>query len=365
MNLNARSLYKTSNRLNGKNYLKWSQIVRTYLKGKGRLGHLLGTRPAKEDPTFEAWDEEDSMIMSWLWDSMEPTISDTCMFFTTAKEIWDCLHRTCSKARNTAQVYEIKVKAGATKQGDKSVTEYANLLQNLWQELDYYQVIEMKCHEDAVSLKNFIEKDRVYDFLAGLNPEFDQVRIQIIGKDCTPSLEETISLIRAEESQRSVMLEPQTMEGSALAAKIDHQDKEKGDLPKFPEQPKSEENSAIGGLNSEELEKLRGLLGSLDKPSGTCSLALSIRVVEPESSSIPASESSPIPVSESSPIPASVTQNFQRFSQVYSRRKAAPELTQVQESNLNPDNGITVRSDPLLQASEISNQDLPIAVRKA
>ena len=82
---------RASNRLNGKNYLKWSQIVRTYLKGKGRINHLLKPGPAKEDPTFGAWDEEDSMIMSWLWDSMEPTIIDTCMFLTTTKEIWDCI----------------------------------------------------------------------------------------------------------------------------------------------------------------------------------------------------------------------------------------------------------------------------------
>ena len=41
------------------------------------------------------------------------------------------------------------------------------------------------------------------------------------------------------------------------------------------EQPKTEENSATGGLTSEEMEKLRSLLGSLDKPIGTCSLALS------------------------------------------------------------------------------------------
>ena len=41
------------------------------------------------------------------------------------------------------------------------------------------------------------------------------------------------------------------------------------------EQPKTEENLAIGGFNSEEIEKLRSLLGSLDKPTGTCSLALS------------------------------------------------------------------------------------------
>ena len=187
-------------RLNGKNYLKWSQFVRTYLKGKGRLSHLLGTGPAADDPAFGTWDEEDSMIMSWLWDSMEPMISDTCMFFSTAKEIWEFIRHTYSKARDAAQVYEIKVKIAATKQGDKSVTKYANLLQNRWQELDHYRVFEMKCPEDAGILKSFIERDRVYDFLAGLNPEFDQVRIQILGKEDTPSLEETISLIRAEES---------------------------------------------------------------------------------------------------------------------------------------------------------------------
>ncbi|RVW33349.1 hypothetical protein CK203_085315 [Vitis vinifera] len=41
------------------------------------------------------------------------------------------------------------------------------------------------------------------------------------------------------------------------------------------EQPKTEENSATDGFNSEEMEKLRSLLGSLDKPTRTCSLALS------------------------------------------------------------------------------------------
>ena len=39
--------------------------------------------------------------------------------------------------------------------------------------------------------------------------------------------------------------------------------------------PKTEENSAIGGFNNEEMEKLTSLLGSLDKPKGACSLTLS------------------------------------------------------------------------------------------
>ena len=41
------------------------------------------------------------------------------------------------------------------------------------------------------------------------------------------------------------------------------------------EQPKTEENSVIDGFNNEEIEKLRSLLGFLDKPIGACSLALS------------------------------------------------------------------------------------------
>ena len=41
------------------------------------------------------------------------------------------------------------------------------------------------------------------------------------------------------------------------------------------EQPKTEENSAIGGFNNEEKKKLRSLLGSLNKPIGACCLAFS------------------------------------------------------------------------------------------
>ena len=51
-------------RLNGKNYLQWSQLVRTFLKGKWKLSHLAGKGPDPSDLKFHIWDEEDSMIMS-------------------------------------------------------------------------------------------------------------------------------------------------------------------------------------------------------------------------------------------------------------------------------------------------------------
>ena len=58
------------------------------------------------------------------------TLSNTCMFFTT-KEIWESYRQTNSKVRDAAQIYEIKTKISSTKQGNHSVIEYAQILQNL------------------------------------------------------------------------------------------------------------------------------------------------------------------------------------------------------------------------------------------
>ena len=129
-----------------------------------------------------------------LWNSMTPEISDTCFSLTTAKDIWGAVHWTYLKALDAAQVYEIKANTGAAKQGNKIVMEYANMLKNLWQELDHYCCIETKCPEDATILKNYIRKDGVYDFLVGLNAEFDQVQVQILSKELS-TLNETISII--------------------------------------------------------------------------------------------------------------------------------------------------------------------------
>jgi len=168
-----------------------------------------------------------------------PEISDTCMFLSTSKEIWEAVKQTYSKVRDAAQIYEIKTKISSTKQGSRSITQYSNLLQSLWQEMDHYQCIQMKCSEDAALLKRFVEKDRIYDFLAGLNVEFDAVRVQILGKEELPSLNETIAIVRAEEGRRGVMVENNQVDSSALVTNAVNE-------RRFGlEQPTSEDNRQI------------------------------------------------------------------------------------------------------------------------
>lgn len=57
----------------------------------------------------------------------------------------------------------------------------------------------MSCSQDAAILNRLIQKERIYYFLAGLNVEIDAVGVQILGKEDLPPLNETISIIQAEE----------------------------------------------------------------------------------------------------------------------------------------------------------------------
>ncbi|KAG8391091.1 hypothetical protein BUALT_Bualt01G0151800 [Buddleja alternifolia] len=119
-----------SYRLDEQNYRKWSQLVKAFLKGRGKIAHLTGPVPQTSDPAFAAWDIEDSMLMS--------------------------CYRPLSRCKDGMS-------------------------------------------EDATTITSMLERDRILEFLVGLNPEYDQIRIQILGKKKLPSLNEVFPMIRSEE----------------------------------------------------------------------------------------------------------------------------------------------------------------------
>lgn len=61
------------------------------------------------------------------------------------------------------------------------------------------------CTTYAVKFQKLVEKEQVCDFLAGLNTEYDPIRIQVLGKVPFPSLEEAYTHVQQEESRRDAM----------------------------------------------------------------------------------------------------------------------------------------------------------------
>ena len=64
--------------------------------------------PKDDDPKFETWETENSMIMPWLFHSIQPEISKPLPFLSTAKEIWEAMTHSYSKVEIKAQVYDLK-----------------------------------------------------------------------------------------------------------------------------------------------------------------------------------------------------------------------------------------------------------------
>ena len=91
------------------------------------------------------------------------------MFLASAKEIWDTIKQTYSKVQDALVIFDLKTKINNTRQTSLTITEYFNKMNGLWLELDQYQEIKMVCNTDAATLNWIFERDRVVEFLAGLN----------------------------------------------------------------------------------------------------------------------------------------------------------------------------------------------------
>ncbi|KAI5443802.1 hypothetical protein KIW84_012448 [Lathyrus oleraceus] len=67
---------------NGNNYNEWDQTVRLVLDSKGKIVFLTGAvaEPATGDPRYKQWKSQNSLIITWLVNSIEIGIEDNVLF---------------------------------------------------------------------------------------------------------------------------------------------------------------------------------------------------------------------------------------------------------------------------------------------
>uniref|UniRef100_A0A1S8ACV3 Retrotransposon Copia-like N-terminal domain-containing protein n=1 Tax=Citrus limon TaxID=2708 RepID=A0A1S8ACV3_CITLI len=161
-NSESGSILITSHKLNGQNYLQWSQSVLMFISGKGKDEYLTDEIeiPEKGDPKYRLWKSDNNMIMSWLINSMNNDIGENFLLYGTAKEIWDAAKETYSSSENTAELFQIETILHDFRQENLSVTQYFNTLTRHWQQLDMFDTHTWKCADDAVTYKKIVEQKK-------------------------------------------------------------------------------------------------------------------------------------------------------------------------------------------------------------
>ncbi|GAV80739.1 UBN2_3 domain-containing protein, partial [Cephalotus follicularis] len=186
------------------------------VKATKLVGYLTGRTPRPTVGNDEKWLCEDALVMSWLLNSIEPTLSPQYMMIDSTKDIWDAIAQQFSQGNNYAQAYEISKQGREMMQGELFLATYYSALTHLWQQLDSYRTHKPSIPEELVAYQKDTEKERVYEFLAGLNPEFDQIRVQVLGRESFPTLREAYNMVQYEETRRSSMLPSSPPDRSAL-----------------------------------------------------------------------------------------------------------------------------------------------------
>ncbi|RVW23954.1 Retrovirus-related Pol polyprotein from transposon TNT 1-94 [Vitis vinifera] len=230
----------TAHKLNGQNYLQWSQSILMFIRGKEKDDYITGALAAPETTasTYKKWIAENNMVMSWLVNSMTTDIGENFLSFDTAKEIWDIAKETFSDKENTSEIIQIEGILHNLRKGNLTVTEYFNTLTRLWRQLDTFEVHNWNCVTDGLLYKKIVEGKRVFKFLLGLNKNLDEIRGRIMGVKPLPSLREAFSEVRREESRKNLMMgshqQLNMAESSALKtqfAPFDNRKKIKGGRP--------------------------------------------------------------------------------------------------------------------------------------
>ncbi|XP_078434137.1 uncharacterized protein LOC144705379 [Wolffia australiana] len=179
----------------GFNLLQWRQYVQITLKGR-LMRHLLEDGPPKTNSKYYDWLDVEGVVHRWLLDSISPSIKGEFLSLESARAVWEAALDSHSKKHNIATLYELVHRAVNLRQGDRTVMEYSTELISLWNEIDHY----MPPDPHSVDRKYTLQL-RVFQFLMGLNPEYESVRAQLIHREKELSFKDALRSVRIEESR--------------------------------------------------------------------------------------------------------------------------------------------------------------------
>ncbi|XP_075475432.1 uncharacterized protein LOC142506154 [Primulina tabacum] len=170
---------------------------------KNKLGFVDGSfsRPPIDDLLYGSWLRCNSMVISWILNSVNREIADSLLYLSTAQEIWSDL-RDRFQQSNAPRIFQIKKLLNGLQQGSMEISTYYTRMRTLWDELKEFQPISV-CQCGAMKdWVNYHNQECSMQFLMGLNESYAQNRAQILMMDPLPTISKIFSLIMQEERQQ-------------------------------------------------------------------------------------------------------------------------------------------------------------------
>jgi hypothetical protein len=93
-------------------YLSWSRRGMLILRTKSTEGYVLGKvlePEEKEGQEWKRWSATDSLVLTWLLNSLTPVVAASVEALSTSTEVWDALSKMYSGKGNVMLVSQLKI----------------------------------------------------------------------------------------------------------------------------------------------------------------------------------------------------------------------------------------------------------------
>ncbi|KAJ9540324.1 hypothetical protein OSB04_026830 [Centaurea solstitialis] len=192
------------------NYADWVDDMTNALFAKNKIGFVDGSISIPDEGAAELplWKRCNAMVKGWLLSSMEKEIRMSVKHAKTAREVWDDLQERFG-SESAPRAYELKRALTLTRQEKLSISSYYTKLKGLWDEIQsIFPVPKCKCDgctcDISKQLVEIREKERLYEFLMGLDESFGTIKTQILSTKPIVSLGTAYHLVSEDEKQKQI-----------------------------------------------------------------------------------------------------------------------------------------------------------------
>ncbi|KAF7806657.1 retrovirus-related Pol polyprotein from transposon TNT 1-94 [Senna tora] len=209
--------------MKGENYEEWARAVRTALRAKKKHGFVDGsiTQPADDSAELEDWWAVNSMLVSWIRNTIEPTLRSTISHRENARDLWEDVRQRFSIA-NGPRVQQLRANLANCKLNGEPIVTYFGKLKMIWDELGNYEQLPVctctgcKC-DVAAKLEKKVEEDKAHQFLMGLDEEgYGTMRSNILSTEPLLNLNRVYAMA-VQQEQVKIMMRTKEERGNPMS----------------------------------------------------------------------------------------------------------------------------------------------------
>ncbi|XP_059281264.1 uncharacterized protein LOC132034956 [Lycium ferocissimum] len=121
----------------GRSFGGWKRGMWIALTAKNKSGFVDGSSPEPSAGTdkHRAWSRANNMVISWLLNSLSREISESVLYYSTAKDIWTELEARFGQSSG-ARLFQLPKELSDLTQGASDIASYFTKMKQLWDELD-------------------------------------------------------------------------------------------------------------------------------------------------------------------------------------------------------------------------------------